>query len=417
MLYDNALLSRVYLHAWQVEGLPLYRRIVEQTLDYVVREMTHTEGGFYSAQDADSEGEEGKFYLWDYDEIVALLGQPDATLAARHFGVTERGNFEGKNVLHIALGEEDIAASMQQDVTSVHAAIERARQTLLQARSRRVPPQRDEKVITAWNGLMMSSFAEASRVLKRSDYAEIAGRNAEFVLRELVQNGQLMRSWRHGMGARHKAYLDDYAAYASALLALYQATFEVRWFLEARALADVILERFMDPEGGFFDTRDDQEQILVRPKQLQDSAIPSGNAMAADLLLRLAAYTGEHRYWNAAETALDAMSRLMEHHPSSFGHWLAVAAYYLSPPIVVAVVGFPGAPDTIGLLDVLFSQYRPHVSVVFTPPGGEAMHHIPVLMGRKMQNGRATAYLCRGFACQSPIVDAEELENQLRQVL
>ena len=417
MLYDSALLARVYLHAWQVEGVPLYRRVVEQTLDYVLREMTHLEGGFYSAQDADSEGEEGKFYLWSYDEMAALVGQPDAELAARHFGVTKRGNFEGKNILHIATEEEDIAASTQCDVTSVRAVLERARQTLFQARAQRIPPDKDEKVLTAWNALMMGTFAEASRVLKRPDYLEVARHNAEFVFREMMPDNQLMRAWHQGTGARHRAYLEDYAAYAAALLTLYQATFEVRWFLQARALADVILDRFMDPEGGFFDTRDDHEHVLVRPRQLQDSAVPSGNALAADVLLRLATYTGEHRYRDAAEKILHAMSALMKQYPSSFGHWLSIAAYYLAPPVLVAVVGFPEASDTLDLLDVLFSRYRPHVEIAFTAPEGEAMQHIPVLKGREMRDGHATAYMCHGFSCRPPVVDAGELEEQLQQTL
>ncbi len=417
MLYDNALLAHVYLHAWQMEGVPLYRRVVEETLDYVVREMTHSEGGFYSAQDADSEGEEGKFYLWSYDELVTRLGEPDAALAARHFGVTERGNFAGKNVLHIAMEEEDLAAAMQREVAAVRAALERARQSLAQARAQRTPPEKDTKVLTAWNGLMMRTFAEAARVLKRPDYLEVARRNAAFVLREMVQDGQLMRAWRQGMGARHRAYLEDYAAYAAALLALYQATFEVRWFLEARALADVILERFTDPEGGFFDTRDDHAHVLVRPRQLQDSPVPSGNALAADVLLRLATYTGDQRYRDAAEKILHAMAALMAQHPSHFGHWLSVAAYYLAPPVLVAVVGFPEAPDTLDLLDVLFRCYRPHVEIAFTTPQDAAMHSIPTLKGRTMRDGRATASICHGFSCRPPIVEAGELEQQLQQTL
>ncbi|MGQ9786894.1 MAG: thioredoxin domain-containing protein [Anaerolineae bacterium] len=416
MLYDNALLARVYLHAWQVEGIPLYRRVATQTLDYVVREMTHPAGGFYSAQDADSEGEEGKFYLWSYDELAALLGRPDAALVARHFGVTERGNFAGKNVLYIAMEAEDLAALMQQEGASMHAMLERACQTLLQARSQRIPPEKDDKVLTGWNGLMMGAFAEAARILKRPDYLEVARRNAEFVLREMFQDNRLMRSWRQGTGARHGAYLEDYAAYAAALLALYQATFEVRWFLEARALADIILERFADPKGGFFDTRDDHEPVLVRPRQLQDSAVPSGNALAADVLFHMATYTGDHRYRDAAEQLLHAMAAFMEQHPSSFGHWLSVAAYHLAPPVLVAVVGSPEAADTRDLLAVLFSQYRPHVDIAFTAPGGEAMHHILALKGREMQGGRATAYLCHEFSCRPPILDAKELEAQLQHL-
>ncbi|MCS7260613.1 MAG: thioredoxin domain-containing protein, partial [Anaerolineae bacterium] len=300
---------------------------------------------------------------------------------------------------------------------TVRTVLGRARQLLLQKRAQRIPPETDTKVLTAWNGLMMSAFAEAARVLKRPDYLAVARRNADFVLREMFQDGRLLRAWRQGTGARHGAYLEDYAAYAVALLALYQATFEVRWFQEARALADLILERFIDSEGGFFDTRDDHEPVLVRPRQLQDNAVPSGNALAAEVLLRLATYTGDQRYREAAQAILHAMAGLMEQHPSHFGHWLSVAAYYLAPPVLVAVVGAPEAVDTHKLLDVLFSRYRPHIEVVFSAPEGEAMQYIPALAGRTMRDGRATAYICHGFSCRPPVVDAAELEDQLQQTL
>jgi len=419
MLYDNALLARVYLHAWQVTGRPLYQRIVEETLDYVMREMTDPAGGFYSTQDADSEGEEGKFFLWTPEEVKSLLGSPEGEIFCNYFDVAPSGNFEGKSILNVKLDMAAAAAAAQTSEDRFRATIDQGRQQLFQAREGRVKPGRDDKVLTAWNGLMLAAFSEASRVLGREDYRQVAERNAEFVLSKLRCDGRLLRSWKAESAgdegqARFNAYLEDYAFYADGLLALYQATFDPRWFAEARALVDTILVHFADDNGGFFDTSDDHEQLITRPKDLQDNATPSGNAVTADVLSRLAAYTGGDSYRRPVEGMLAAMSPMMQQYPGGFSHWLSALAFHLSPPREIALVGDPSTDDTHALLNVVFEAYRPHQVVALTAPGDKtAPSTIPLLAERLQREGRATAYVCRGFVCQTPVTDPASLAAQL----
>ena len=335
MLYDNALLARLYLHAWQVTRRAMYREVVESTLDYVLREITHPAGGFYSAQDADSEGEEGKYYVWSVSEFEAALGAPLARLCADYFGVTAEGNFDGRSILNVQRDLPAAAAVAAVDEAEYQRSIEHARRMLFEARQRRVPPGRDEKVLTAWNGLMLAALAEAGRALQRPDYLRAAEHNAGFVLSELRREGRLLRSWKPdpppGVShARLNAYLEDYASYADGLLALYQATFDPHWYSEAQALADVMLAHFSDPRGGFYDTSDDHEALIVRPRQVQDNAVPSGSAMAVHVLLQLAAHTGSDAYRRPAEQMLAAMASLMEQHAPAFGHWLCGLAFHLA---------------------------------------------------------------------------------------
>jgi uncharacterized protein YyaL (SSP411 family) len=419
MLYDNALLARLYLHAWQVTRRPLFRRVAEETLDYLVREMQHAAGGFYSSQDADSEGEEGKYFLWTPHEVKSVLGDEEGDLFCRYFDVRPAGNFEGKNILNIQLDISTAAAASRTDEDHFRAVVERGRQLLFRAREGRAKPGRDEKVLAGWNGLALAAFAEAARVLGREDYRRVAERNAGFVLSEMRREGRLLRSWRAMSSeetgqARLNAYLEDYALCADGLLALYQATFDPRWFREARALADSILAHFTDGEGGFFDTSDDHEQLFVRPKALQDNAIPSGNAMAADVLLRLAAYTGADGYRRPAEEILAAMSPALRQHPGGFSHWLSALAFYLAPPYEIALVGNPESDDMRALLDVVFGAYRPYQVVALAAPGDRAAADaIPLLADREPRAGRASAYVCRRFVCLAPVADPALLEQQL----
>ncbi|GAB4541422.1 MAG: thioredoxin domain-containing protein [Anaerolineae bacterium] len=428
MLYDNALLARVYLHAWQVTGRPLYRRVVEETLDYVIREMTasptsHEQsdrlGGFYSAQDADSEGEEGKFFLWTPDQVKSILGEEEGEIFCKYFDVTPEGNFEGKSILNIRFDISTAAASARIDEDRFHTIIEQGRRKLFEKREQREKPGRDEKVLTGWNGLMLAAFAEASFALNRPDYRQVAEENAGFVLNELRRDGRLLRSWRFdastGRGrARFNAYLEDYAFYADGLLALYQATFKPRWFAEARALVDAILTHFSDPNGGFFDTSQDHEQLIIRPKNLQDNAIPSGNASAADVLLRVAAYTGDDTYRQPAEEMLAAMAPMMQRYPGGFSHWLSALTFYLAKPREIALIGEPGSEDTQALLKVALGDYRPHQVVALAAPDDTAATEIvPLLANRPLQNKRATAYVCRQFVCQAPVTDPISLERQI----
>lgn len=409
MLYDNALLARVYLHAWQVTGKPLYRRIVEETLDFVVRELRHADGGFYSSYDADSEGEEGKFYVWSAAEIREALGD-EADLFMRYYGVSEWGNWEGHNILTAAEDAESVATAFQLDLTQLAARLEAARHKLYQVRAQRVWPGLDDKVLTAWNGLMLAAFAEAGRLLHRADYTAVAVQNAVFLRQTMRrENGRLLRTWKAGHSAKYNGYLEDYAYLADGLLALYQTTFDETWFTWAQELAQMMLAHFADEAGGFFDTSDDHEALLLRPKDVQDNATPSANAMALHVLLRLSLYTGDGRYWDLAQQATASMHEAMSRYPTGFAHWLCAAAFMLSEPQETAVIGNPDAPDTQALLDAIWSAFRPNLVVAAGMNAGT----VPLLAQRPQLNGQATAYVCRHFVCQRPVTDPEALSMQL----
>jgi uncharacterized protein YyaL (SSP411 family) len=410
MLYDNAQLARVYLHAWQVQGAPLFRRIAEETLDYILREMTHTAGGFYSSQDADSEGEEGKFFVWTAEELREILGS-DAALFSEAYGVTERGNFEGKNILHLAEEPEVLADRHSLHVDEVVRRLEAARRTLFLRRETRVHPGLDDKVLAAWNGMTLAAFADAARILDRPAYRVAAERNAAFMLEAMqTPDGRLLRAWRAGT-ARLNAYLEDYAGVVDGLLALYEDTFDARWFVEARRLADVMIARYRDPAGGFFDTSDDHEALAVRPKGIQDNATPSGNALAATVLLRLAALTGEGTYRDLAEGALRLAQPLLAQYPTAFAQWLSAHDFALARTREIAIVGDPDAPDTRALLNVVRAAYRPHQVVALGRPGEQ--QRVPLVAGRAPLDGHATAFVCENFACNLPVTNPEALKAQL----
>jgi uncharacterized protein YyaL (SSP411 family) len=435
MLYDNAQLARVYLHAWQVTSNEFFRTITEEILDYVVREMSAPEGGFLSTQDADSEGEEGKFFVWTPDEIRAVLGEEaDAFIAA--YGVTRHGNFEGKNILEFVGDLEHRPALVE------------ARRKLFGAREQRVHPGRDDKVLTSWNGLMLAAFAEAARALDRGDgsralaasYRLVAERNADFLLRELRQeNGRLLRTWKsnpelsEGPGeAKLNGYLEDYSYLIEGLVELYQTTFEPRWFVAAQELAETMIAHFQAPEGvqlaragqlpsdsaragriaGFFDTSDDHETLITRPRDLQDNATPSGSAMAVTTLLKLAGFTNDLCYVDIAQQALAQMQPMMSQYPLGFGQWLQALAYALSKPREIAIVGDPGSDDTKALLDIVRDGHRPFQVVALGAPHAEPPA-VPLLQDRGLVDGRATAYVCRAFACQAPVTEAEGLRTVL----
>jgi uncharacterized protein YyaL (SSP411 family) len=414
MLYDNAQLARVYLHAWQVTGEALYRRVVEETLDYVLLEMQHEAGGFYSSQDADSEGVEGKFYVWTPPEIRDALGD-DAELFMRYYDVSEGGNWEGVNILNMKREPLQVAESLQMDEDELSERITAARKRLYEVRAQRVWPGLDDKVLTSWNGLMLAAFAEAGRALGRADYTAAATRNAEFLYStmRLGADGRLLRTWKAGSEAKYNAFLEDHANLAEGLLALYQNTFDLRWFTWAVELAELIMTHFYDEEdGGFFDTSDDHEQLIHRPKDVQDNALPSGNAMAATILLKLSLYTGDTRYWKIAETAVASMAKAIAQAPTGFAQWLVAATFILSEPQELAIVGEPGRADTAAMLDVLRRAYRPNLIVA---AGGESTGEtIPLMAQRPMIEDRATAYLCRRFMCKAPVTDPGQLLAQLQ---
>jgi uncharacterized protein len=389
MLYDNALLARAYLHGWQVTGDRLFRRVCEETLDWALREMRAPEGGFFSALDADSEGEEGKFYLWSLEELRELAGDE----AASWFGASERGNFEGRNIL--TRGSEDDPEGLDE-----------WRRKLYERRSERVWPGLDDKRLTSWNALMISALADAGAVLDRDDYLEAARACAEFLLRDLRdEHGRLLRTFKDGR-AHLNAYLEDHAYLLEGLLTLYESSFVPRWFDEARALADVIVERFADEgNGGFFDTSSDHEQLLARRKDLEDHPIPAANSSAAYGLLRLAALTGEHDYESRAVSVFRLLHEVAARHPQAFGHLLQALDFHFSPTREVALVG----DDTAELERVVRSAFRPHLVLA-----GGAADGVPLLQDRTPVDGRPAAYVCEHFVCKAPVTEPEELEELLR---
>ncbi len=409
MTYDNAQLARVYLHAWQMTRHDSYRRTAEETLDYVAREMTHARGGFFSSSDADSEGHEGKFFVWTRDEIRAALGD-DAQMFMDAYGVTAQGNFEGKNILQVARDFDVIAAMYHLDKSRVERRLDAARRELFIAREQRVKPARDEKVLTSWNGLMLAAFAEAARALGRDDYRALAERNADFILTELRDNnGRLQRSWKDGT-VRIDGFLEDYANLIEGLLALYQTTFDERSFIAARGLADTMLELFSDPRGGFYDTSRAAEKLVTRPKDVQDNAVPSGNAMAATVLLKLGAYTGERGYTEAAERALQLVQHALAVAPTGFAQWLCALDFALGKPKEIAMVGDPqGARE---LLKVVSREYHPNQVVAYAIEGDASA--IPLLHTRVSLKNRATAYVCQSFTCQMPVTEPADLAALLR---
>ena len=416
MLYDNALLARAYLAAWQYTGEASYRRICEETLDYVLREMTDTEGGFYSTQDADSEGEEGKFYVWTPEELRAALDEMDARIAEMLWGVSNTGNFEGSNILHVAKSPAEVAAELSMEEEQVHEAIARARTALYETRSQRVTPARDDKVLTAWNGLMQRAFAEAGRILDRDDYRAAAAANARFLLKTMRSEAGLLRSWRHGQ-AKIAAYLEDYGALTNALLSTYETTGDVSFFVEAQTLVDEALRRFWNEETAtFFDTSADHEQLIGRPRELTDNATPSGTSLMAEAMLRLAAFTGETPYRDYAAKILAPLAPAMVEQPLAFGRLLCALDDFVGPMDEVAIVGDPESEATQTLLTVVNRLYLPRMVLALARPDDtDAQAAVPLLANRPLVDKHPTAYVCRGFVCKQPVNQPDELLLQLHQ--
>ena len=414
MLYDNALLARLYLHAWQITGNPLYRRITEETLDYVLREMTDPSGGFYSAQDADSEGVEGKFFVWTPDELRPLLGD-DADLIMGYYGVTDRGNFEGSNILNIPRPPDEFADQRGISEDALYDAIARARSTLLEVRERRIHPLLDDKVLTAWNGLMLRAFAEAGAALDRSDYLDAARHNAAFLLDTMRDsNGRILRTWRGGE-AKLLGYLEDYACLADGLVSLHEATLEPRWIQEAVTVADGMVSLFWDdPVGGFYDTGSDHEQLVIRPRDVFDNAQPCGGSVASDVLLRLSVITGNDDFSSRGATPLRSMQQLFGRAPSATGHWLGALDFYVSLPREIVIVGPADSDATQSMLREVNSRFMPNkVAIGMNDPANPPLKDSPLLEQRTMQEGQPTAYVCENYACQLPVTDAAALAAQL----
>ncbi len=415
MLYDNAQLASLYLHGWLATGDGLYRRVAEETLDYVRREMTHPAGGFYSAQDADSEGVEGKFFVWSPEEMRAVLGDPAlARVALAYWGVDDGPNFEGHSILFVPRDPEEVARTLGLSGDELASAIARARARLYAEREKRVHPGLDDKVLASWNGLMLAAFAEAAAALGRADYLAVAVRNAEFLTRQMVRDGRLLRSWKDGQ-ARITGYLEDYAMVGVGLLALHEATFDRRWLDESRRLAEEALRLFWSADlNAFFDTGDDQEALVVRPRNLFDNAVPSGTSVAIDWLLRLAVILGEQRYEATALAALRPMADLMQRYPSGFGRYLSALDFHLGPVAEVALVWPRGQERALApLLDTVFGRYQPNRVVVGAAEGDPAGAGLPLLADRTAVGGRPTAYVCQHYVCQLPATEPDALARQL----
>jgi uncharacterized protein YyaL (SSP411 family) len=412
MLYDNGLLARIYLHGYQLTGDAELKDVVTSTLDYLLEDLTDAQGGFYSARDADSEGEEGLFYLWTPSEVKGVLGAEAGALFQRVYDVTDRGNFEGRNILNLPRSLTEAAAAEGMNAEELEGFLRSARASLKEVRSQREPPFRDEKVLVGWNSFVLRALAEAGAVLGRKDYLLAATRNAEFMLTSLKHEGRLLRVWKDGPGTI-PGFLEDYAGFGNALLTLHETTLDTRWLDEARWLIDLMMALFWDEGVGLvYDTPRDGEELVVRPRDVMDNATPAGNSLAVELLLRGGHAFGEDGFREAAERILAAERETMNRFPSAFGRLLSSLDSYLEPPVEVALIGPAGSPETTELLARVHEAYSPNRVIL----GGEpsALPPLPLFQGRGMAEGKPTAFVCRNFTCTPPITDPEELGREVR---
>jgi uncharacterized protein YyaL (SSP411 family) len=417
MLYDNGLLVRLGVHLWQATKNDEVRRVTEETVTWVAREMTSPEGAFYSSLDADSEGEEGQFYVWDEEELDRLLGE-DASVAKSHWGVTRVGNFEGKNILHVPNDRRVVAARHDLRDGEVTAVIERAKRVLYAERAKRVWPGRDEKVIASWNGLMLRALAEAARAFGSADYRALALRNGEFLFREMVRDRgaaeglRVMRSYKDGE-SKIGGFLEDYASLGLAALALYEVTFDRTWLDRAHGLAASVVRWFWDDStGAFYDTPHDHERLITRPRDATDGATPSGTSLATELLLRLSELLHDADMRRRAMHVLETLAEPMAQHPSAFGHLLGAADMAVRGAVELALVGDPARPDFRALADAVAEHYVPALVIAGGRPGETG--DVALLAGRPAAGGRATAYLCRQYTCDAPVTEPAALDDQLR---
>ncbi len=403
MLYDNAQLARAYLHAYSLTGKSHYRQICEETLDFVLAEMTGPEGGFYSSIDADSEGEEGLFYTWTYVELQETLSEEEFSALETAYTVEPSGNFEGRVILQRKIDLE----TMQ----TLEPLLSEAKQKLFKTRSTRIRPATDNKVLTAWNAWMSITFAEAARYLKRTDYLQAAQKNLTFLLDSLKIEGRLLRSWRTGK-ADHNAYLEDYASLGLALLALYQSDHDNRWFAEAAALSDQIQTSFYEPEAGLFDTAHDHEELILRPQESQDNATPSGSSLAVQLFLLLSAYNGDGALYDKAMRIIASIHQVLESYPTAFANWLNALDFALAEVKEIGLIGDLQSSQMESLVDVVWEQFRPDciLAAAGYPPPEDAPH---LLDDRNLVDGQPTAYVCQQFTCKMPTTEAATLREQL----
>lgn len=422
MLYDNAQLLPLYLTMYQITQAPLYSRIARETLSYLKREMLHSEGGFYSTQDADSEGVEGKFFVWTKDEVNEQLGDA-ARLFCRYYDITETGNWEdGNNIPHLTISLNQLSTLFNQELESVTASIDASKHTLFHVRNQRIKPFRDEKILTAWNGLMLSGLMQAYAVLGDTKALDAARTSIDFLYHHMWRDGRLLRTYKDGH-ARLNGYLDDYAFLAAALLDGFEATFEPNYFDFAQTLAETMIDEFWDTDqGGFFFTGNSHETLVNRTKSAFDEAIPSGNAIATKTLLRLYHYTGKADYLRRAEQVLQLLATSMNSHPLGFGAMFNTLDFYLRKPQEIVLVGEPDAADTQALLKVIHRHYLPNKTLVRLDPQRFAanLDTLPllqdILVGKTQVNGQATVYVCHNFTCSLPITETQALSAHLTNI-
>ncbi len=425
MLYDQALLALAYLEAFQATGKVLYADTAGEIFTYVSRDMTAPEGGFYSAEDADSEGVEGKFYLWEKNEIDRILGKASADSIVKVFNVEEDGNFKeeatgqktGANILHQGKSFEEIASDLGLPAADLMADAAAARKKLFEVRERRIHPHKDDKILTDWNGLMIAAFARGAQVLDEPKYAEAAGKAAAFVLDRMRRtDGRLLHRFRDGE-AKITAHLDDYAFLIWGLIELYEATFEVPYLKTALELNTHMLGHFWDDDsGGLFFTSDDSEGLIIRKKEVYDGALPSGNAVAMLNLLRLARFSGRTELEERASSISKAFSKQIGQYPSGYTQFMAVVDFGLGPSYEVVVVGKPNADDTLDMLQSVRTAYIPNKIVIFRSSDTEApdiTHVADFVKNHVSLNGKATVYVCQDYACKMPVTDPANLRSQL----
>jgi uncharacterized protein YyaL (SSP411 family) len=434
MLYDNALLVSLYSRAYQATSKPLYKQVVEETLGFVEREMSDPSGGFYSSYDADSEGVEGKFYVWSAEQIDSVLGESDGRVVRAYYGVEDGGNFEGDSILWRPRDLDEVAGELEMSADDVLAVVERSRPRLYEERAKRIPPGLDDKILVSWNAMMMSAFVDAGVAFDRPEWIERAQTNATFMLDNLFDGGRLLRTWKADDGppggkasprieskatprtsgsAKIPGYLEDYASLGGTFITLYEATFDQRWLDEAHRLTDAMLVLFLDESSGvFYDTGSDASELFTRPRDVFDNAIPSGGSMATHLLLRLATHTGDASYRSIAETSLRSVRDYMAKGGAGFGGWLAALDYYVTTPKEIVVMGDADDAATKALLREVHHRYIPN-RVIAGAAGPITPAPSPLLEARSLVGGFPTAYVCENYACQLPVTKAEDLAVQL----
>ncbi|MEW6698628.1 MAG: thioredoxin domain-containing protein [Bacillota bacterium] len=418
MLYDNALLALAFLETYQITGNPRFGRVAREIFTYVLRDMTSPEGGFYSAEDADSEGVEGKFYVWQPEEVIDILGQVDGELFCCYYDIASKGNFEGASIPNL-IGQDPLqfAEELDFDLEDLVEGLEKCRQHLFEEREKRIHPCKDDKILTSWNGLMIAAMARGARVFQSERYREAAGRAVDFIFTKLRQpDGRLLARYREGEAA-YPAYLDDYAFLVWGLLELYESTFEPDYLTKAVGLTDDMIELFLDQEhGGFFFYGKDSEQLISRPKEIYDGAIPSGNSVAASNLFRLARLTGNSRYEELAGQQLTSFARDLERYPAGYSFFMMAAYLSQEPPMEIVLAGKKDDPNLRQMISAVQRAFLPHAVIMtrYEEADLTALEKLlPLVKGKAPVEGKAAAYICKDFACREPVTDLKQLQAVL----